>query len=204
MMLTRVFLLLSFILICGKAFSYGTGIVTHPLEAQKKLITSEVTGVVSNGAGAGVQARYLQKIRREWSFEAGAGFAGGERSNRIFAGTDYEFFADTGYQPRFSTKAYWINSSEFNTRTNNLGVAPMVSKGFMFWDVEAYPFVALPMELSLNSDTKSYEVQSRLAFGVTAPIPVKSLKKFIANLEANVNMANSYSAVFAGVTYPFN
>ena len=187
------------------AFAYGTGISTFPLEAEKKILSAEVTGIVSNGSGLGLQARYTQKLNETSSVDAGLGIAGGERSARLFAGYDYELFPDYDIQPRTSIKAFVENSKEFGTRRNILGLAPSVSKGFSFWGHEAFPYLSLPYGISLDGKKNSYETTLSANIGITAIIPSESLgtsKAITANAEAIVGLKDSFSGVFVGFGYP--
>ena len=83
-----------------------------------------------------------------------------------------------------------------------IGLGPVVSKGFSFWGKEAFPFVAIPFGLTLNQDNKQYEMRTNIALGIMGKIPVKKLEKLIFNLEADINLNNSFTAVFLGMTYP--
>ena len=185
-------------------FGYGLGISTHPLGLQKKIINAEVGGVISNGTGAGVQARYVQKINPVMVIDGGIGASGGDRSSRFFLGSDFLILPDYGYQPRFSLKTTLENAKEFGGRHNILSVSPTVSKGFSFWGYEAYPFVGLPVGLNLDNDSKTYNSQIMAALGATGRIPIKGYERFMANLEGNINIKDGYSSVFVGISYPLN
>ena len=78
-----------------------------------------------------------------------------------------------------------------------------VSKGFSFWGREAYPYLSLPMGLSLNSDNETYENHMALVGGVTGPMPIQGFEKYTANLETRINLAHSFTSVFLGFGYPF-
>jgi hypothetical protein len=189
----------------GAAFAYGTGISTFPLEVEKKVLSAEVTGIVSNGSGLGLQARYTQKLSELASVDAGLGISGGERSARLFAGYDYELFPDYDMQPRTSIKAFVENSKEFGVRRNILGIAPSVSKGFSFWGQEAFPYLSVPYGISLNSKKSSYETTLSANLGVTGMIPAETIgtsKALTANAEAIIGLKDSFSAVFIGFGYP--
>lgn len=193
-------------LIALNCYGYGIGVSTHPLEEKKHFVNGELTTIMQKktGPSLGLQARYVQRIAEKFTLDGGIGVANGERANRIFAGIDTVIFPDYKYQPRTSVRAYVENANEFNSRHNILGVAPVVSKGLSFWEKVAYPFFAVPMELNLDSSTSKYQTSVRLSLGATAPVGVTDGKPLIGNVEANINVANSYSSVFAGVTYPFN
>lgn len=189
----------------SNAHAYGMGISSFPLEEEKKVISTEVTGIVSNGGGVGLQARYTQKLNQDSTVDAGLGISGGERSARLFAGYDYQIIPDYESQPRTSLKAFIENSKEFGARRNILGLAPTVSKGFVFWDHEAFPYVSLPYGISLEGKQNSYKTTLSANIGISGVIPgdyLSSTKPITANAEAIIGLKDSFSGVFVGFGYP--
>ena len=187
------------------AFAYGTGISTFPLEQDKKVLSAEVTGIVSSGGGVGLQARYTQKLNELSTVDAGLGISGGERTARLFAGYDYELFPDYDIQPRTSIKAFIENSKEFGTRRNILGIAPSMSKGFSFWGHEAFPYLSLPYGISLDGKRNEYETTLSANLGVSGRISHEYLatsKPVTANAEVIIGLRNSFSGLFVGFGYP--
>jgi hypothetical protein len=187
-----------------KAHAYGTGLTSYPLEVETKLISAEFTGITSTGGGLGLQARFTDKLSESGTIDAGLGISGGERSARLFAGYDYELFPDYENQPRTSIKAFVENSKEFNARRNILGLAPTVSKGFTFWDKEAFPYLSIPYGISLNGTNNSYSTTISANLGISGVIPaeVGSNRQLTANAEAIIGLKDSFSGVFFGVAYP--
>jgi hypothetical protein len=198
--------ILSLILLAvpGLSYGFGTGVSTYPIMLDKKFISGEFTGITSTGGGVGVQGRYTQRLNKKTIIDAGIGMSGGERSSRLFAGADFEIYPDYQRQPRVSVKTEISNSKEFDVRRNTIGISPTVSKGFSFWGHEAYPFVALPYNVSLDSDTKTYETQANLNVGITGNLPFEGYKHLTGTLEASVKIKDSYSGVFMGISYPIN
>ena len=198
------------LIICGlllavdNAFSYGIGQSTHPMLLKKRIISTEFTGVFTDGTGIGVQGRYTQRINEKMKFDAGIGIAGGERSSRIFAGLDYELFPDYMKQPRISIKGSFEGASEFGDRVTTLSISPTVSKGYSFWGKEGYPFVALPIGVSLNSSTQMYETVIGLTGGWTGKLPIKDYDHLTASVELNLGLKDTYSGLFVGLAYPIN
>lgn len=188
----------------GLSFGFGTGVSTYPIMLDKKFISGEFTGITSTGGGVGVQGRYTQRLNRKTIFDAGIGMSGGERTSRVFAGADFEIYPDYQRQPRVSVKTTLSNSKDFDVRRNTFGVAPTVSKGFSFWGHEAYPFVSVPYNVSLDSDSKTYETSANLNVGITGALPFEGYKHLTGTLEASVKIKDSYTGVFMGISYPIN
>ena len=187
------------------AFGYGMGISTFPLQENQKVLSAEVTGIVRNGSGIGLQARYTQKINTVSAVDAGVGIAGGERSARLFAGYDYELFPDYDMQPRTSLKGFIENSKEFGARRNILGVAPTVSKGFSFWGQEAFPYLSLPYGISLDGKKNAYETTLSANIGISGTVSSEYTmvsKPVTANAEIIVGLKDSFTGVFFGLGYP--
>ena len=188
----------------SSAFGYGVGFSTYPLMVDGKMVGAEMTGITSGNGGVGVQARYTQRLTQSVTLDAGAGLSGGDRSNRIFAGADYEIFPDYMNQPRISVKTTWTNAEEFDSRRNILSVAPTISKGFSFWGKEGYPFLSLPVALNLDSDTKQYESMIGANFGILGNIPIDGFRNIIGKVEGMIDIKDSYTGVFLGLSFPIN
>jgi hypothetical protein len=183
-------------------WAYGIGMSTYPLSSEKGLVSGEITGIMSNGAGMGFQGRYTHKLNQALAVDGGIGLASGSRSARLFAGVDYEIFPDYAKQPRFSMKGAFEYASEFSNGREVFTVAPTVSKGFNFWGQEAFPFVAMPIGLSLNSENQTYLPTMALALGATTKLPVETFKDMSANIEFDIGIRNSFTAIFLGLSYP--
>lgn len=186
------------------AFAAGTGYSTYPLSMEKSLIGAEFTGVTSNGGGIGVQGRFTQRVNSKFNYDAGIGISGGERSSRIFAGADYELFPDYENQPKVSLKTTLQNSKDFDRRLNTVSVAPTISKGFSFWGEEAFPFIALPYAINLDSKTSTYHTSFNVNVGIAGKLPIEGYNNLIGMVEATIDIKDSYTGIFAGVSYPIN
>lgn len=186
------------------ALGYGTGYVTYPLMPEKRIVSTEFTGVTSDGGGIGLQGRFTQRLNEKMIVEAGLGIAGGERDSRFFLGADYELFPDYMKQPRVSVKTTYTNAKEFDVRRNIFTIAPTVSKGFSFWGNEAYPFFSLPIGMNLNGDTKTYESQLNANLGITGNLPFEGYRNLMGVAETTISIKDSYTAFFLGVSYPLN
>ena len=201
----RILLSLLTLSIAFNAHAYGIGLSSYPLEADTKYISAEFTGITSAGGGVGLQGRYTQKLNEKSAYDFGLGMAGGEHSGRLFAGYDYELYPDYQTQPRVSLKGYFENSKEFNSRRNIVGVAPSISKGFTFWDREAFPYFSLPYGLSLDSSNQTYNSVLSANIGVTGVFKIHmdgQDKTLTANAEAIIGLKDSFSGLFFGFAYP--
>jgi|GEM_PF-523106 len=188
----------------NNVFAYGVGLSTFPLSEGTKAVSAEATGVVTRGGGAGIQARYSQKLNNITTVDAGFGISGGERSGRVFAGMDYEILPDYEKQPRMSLKAIIQNSKDFGASNNSFSLAPTFSKGLNVQGKEVYPYLAIPYGVMLNSDSKTYETTLNLALGANGHLPIEGYERWIANVEVTANLQDSYSGVFVGLSYPIN
>ena len=182
-------------------YANTVGYSTYPLMPGKNLLSSEFTGVVSEGGGVGIQARYTRKLNKENIFDAGFGVAGGERNAKLFMGLDRELYPDYMKQPRISLKGVFEYAQEFDSQKTIFTVAPTISKGFNMWGHEAFPFIAIPVGFDLNNDTKTYESIARLSMGISGKLPIKGYQHLTSNFEVSFNLKDSYSGVALGVSY---
>lgn len=180
----------------------GTGYSTYPLRAAERFIGIEATGVTSDGGGFGLQARYTQKASRRALVDAGLGTSGGERAGRVFVNGEYEIYPDYMRQPRLALRVGYENSDEFGVRRNLLHAAPLLSKGFSAWGREFFPFLSVPMGLSLEGDTGTYRSFANISAGLTGRLPFKDYDHLIATVEGTASYSNSYSGLFVGLSYP--
>ena len=184
------------------AFATTIGLSNHPFLMKKNIITTEYNNYTSAGTGQGITARYLRNVSDQINIDAGVGFTSGERASRYYVGADMEVLPDYGRQPKFSFKGI-AETQNFDGRTiNSFGIAPTISKGLVFWGKEAFPFIALPMRLSLDTDERVYETSTALAVGITGRIPVQGISNLVGNIEANMSLRNSYTALVMGVSLP--
>lgn len=195
-------LILASSLMISSAFASVVGLSTHPFSEGSQVITTEFDSYISAGAGMGITAKFYNKINRQLNFDAGVGVNSGERENRVFAGVDYEIFPDYGRQARFSTKAIFETVAFDGDRVNSVAIAPTLSKGFSFWEREAFPFISLPVAVSLNSNENTYETNSAIAAGITSAFRLSNNRELVANFEANLGLRNSYTALVVGVSLP--
>ena len=80
----KILSLVTLSLFSSSVFAYGVGQITHPLKRNGHIVSGEFTGIMSNGAGIGVQGRYTRRLKDKLKVDAGAGLGAGDRSFRIF------------------------------------------------------------------------------------------------------------------------
>ncbi len=197
-------LVVLFAMIIGSAMAYDIGVSAHPFTLQSQVINTEIDYAASNGTGTGVGVRYFRRFSSNINFDAGLGVNSGERENRIFTGLDYQIFPDYGNQPRISVKGLYSYSTEFEQNVHRIGFAPVISKGLNVYGEEVFPFVSLPLQIGLNSDSNKYQTINTLAFGATAKLPVNGYDKLLVNFETQINFRNSFNAVSLGISLPIN
>lgn len=184
------------------AMASTVGVSSHPFSFNKHIVTTEFNNYMTNGSGTGITARYFQRVNEKLNFDAGFGFTDGDRSSRITAGADYMLIPDYGRQPRFSIKGLLATENLDDDRVNSFGVAPTISKGFSFWGNEAFPYLALPYNVSLNTDQSTYETSTAMALGITGNLNVGGFRDLVGNFETNFSIDNSYTAFVMGVSLP--
>jgi hypothetical protein len=185
-------------------WAFGVGYSSYPMLSNKGIISTEFTGVTSNGAGVGLQGRYTYKWQSDIILDAGAGISSGDRSRSFFIGSDYELYPDFGNQPRVSIKGTLDYAEEFNSQKSILGIAPTVSKGFNAWGREVYPFVSLPLAINLNNDNQTYMTTANIALGAVGKLPFQDYQFLTANVEVMVNLKDSFNRVLMGISYSLN
>lgn len=193
--------ILSGLLITSNAWSLGMGVSSYPMLTGKKLISSEFTGITSTGGGIGLQARYTQKLSKKVIIDGGIGISGGEHANRFFVGTDLEIFPDYSKQPKVSIRTDLELANEFDVSRTKLGLAPTVSKGFSFWGREAFPYLSLPVGISLDGDTQTYQSTVTANLGINGNLPFESFKHLQSNAELQLNIKDSYTSIIIGLSY---
>ncbi len=184
------------------AFATTIGMSNHPFLMKKHIVTTEYNNYLNDGSGMGLTAKYLQKVNDKLNIDAGFGFTDGERASRFFMGADYQIIPDYGRQPKFSVKSFMETETPDGSRINSFGAAPTISKGFAFWGREAFPFIALPMKVSLNTNESEYETSTAVAMGITGRLPINGMKNIVGNLETNISLRNSYSSLVMGISIP--
>lgn len=198
----KIALVLSTMLLSSVASASTVGLSTHPLTMKKQVVTTEFNNYMSNGTGSGITAKYLQRVNEQIAFDAGFGITDGDRANNLFMGADFALIPDYGRQPRVSIKGLLETMDFDGERINAFGAAPTISKGFSFWGKEAFPFLAVPVKVSLNADENTYETSTAVAAGITGRIPFNGYENLIYNFETNMSVRNSYTGFVMGISLP--
>lgn len=198
----RTIISLLFFVIPLSSFASIIGISTHPFESNENLFNAEFNSRFSRGSANGLQLRYLRSFNSKFNADAGFRVFKNERST-LFASATYEIFPDYMEQPQVSIKGFVERTRVRGTNINTFGAAPIISKGYSFWDYPAYPYLSIPMNLSLIEDTDKYEFVTSLTMGVTGEVPIDGFRNVLANLEANLNLRNSASYLALGLSMKF-
>ncbi|OUR93498.1 hypothetical protein A9Q84_18670 [Halobacteriovorax marinus] len=194
--------LITITLLSSNAWSLGTGISSYPLMTGKKLVTSELFGITSTGGGLGLQVRYTQKLSKKATLDGGIAISGGDRTSNFFAGVDYEIYPDYLRQPKISIKSTIEMGKENEVSRTKLSLAPTISKGFSFWGKEAFPFFSMPVGISLDSESKTYESTISANLGINGNLPIDGYNHLQGSAEVQFGVKDSYTSVMLGVSYP--
>ena len=188
--------------ISAASLASTVGVSNHPFSMEKHVITTEFNNYFNDGSGMGFSANYFQRINDAVNIDLGFGITDGDRASRLKIGSDLRLIPDYGRQPKVSIKGILETEKIDGQRINSFGAAPTISKGFAFWGKEAYPFLALPIKVSLNTDDNSYETSTAVAAGITGRIPWLGTRNMVGNIETNFSLRNSYAALVMGVSLP--
>jgi len=199
-MIKKILLIITASFLISKAFSAEVGWSVYPLQENQKMITAQFG--LTDGGGFGMTASYLHKLSPEWDVEAGAGYTGGDRGFTLYGAGDYEIFPDYDNQPRLSVKGWYQYSDEYNSSINRFYASPLVSKSFILWGHEAFPYASIPTGVSLNYNNKQYSLFSTLAVGISGNLPFEKMKNILMLVEARLNITGAYSGLNFGFSYP--
>jgi hypothetical protein len=195
------------LVLSGRVWAYGVGLSAYPMTQAQKMVSAEATAIFSDteensDGGVGMQVRYSHKFSPRLLADAGVGLASGDRSSRLFVGADYELYPDYMKQPRVSLKGTIERAKENGEGRSLLTLAPIVSKGFSFWGHEAFPFASLPVGLSLEGSSNTYQSMIGGTLGIMGRLPIQAMQHLTANFEINFDLKDSYNGIFFGVGYP--
>ncbi|MBF0298542.1 MAG: hypothetical protein HQK51_07470 [Oligoflexia bacterium] len=191
--------LVAIVFINTSAFAYGLGLSAYPLSnvSKRGIITTELTEFLSDETGVGLQARYLRKINPSLALEANGGVSNTNRSKRIGLAANFDVY---NIGPHFLLRPYYERANEFFTVKHIFGVSPILTLSYAQEPLIGYPFVSLPISAALDSDTHSYEMRYVLSAGINRKFFFYPDNKMLLNLEVNINLKNSLSAFFIGVS----
>jgi hypothetical protein len=185
----KIFLLL--LIPCLSAWASVVGISTHPLNEEGRLLSAGMTGYMSQHHEVGMGLRYTQEIIPGQIFDMTVSGAQDSRGLVLGGGMDFEVLHEEESQPRFSLKPYYQFQKQDADKSNLLGFAPTLRKGFSISGLEFFPFLALPSGLKIDSSTDIFVYYASLTLGASMPLPVAGGDKLLASIETNKNLGAS-------------
>lgn len=193
--MTRIFILM--ILISTPAFSSVTGVTTHPLSDEARVISGELMGFFNRRHEMGAGLRYTHAVLDGHLLDLG--IAGGQyaRSFTMRAGLDFELLDEESSQPRVSIKPFWQNQRINRESYSVLGAAPTLRKSVSLEQFEFYPFIGLPNGIAIDGENDELDFYSSVSFGASMPFPGAQNDKLALTLEGNKNLgaADDYVSV---------
>lgn len=183
--------------VCHSAFASIVGISTHPLNREARVLSAEMTGYMSRQQELGMGLRYTQELQRGQLFDLSASGAQDSRALILGAGMDYEILHEDVYQPRISLKPYFQHHKYEDQKTNLVGVAPTLRKGFSIMGNEFFPYLALPSGIKIDNSTDMFVYYASLSLGASMPLPVAGGDKLLVSVEGNKDLgaASDYLGV---------
>ncbi len=180
------------------------GISTHPLNRQARVLSSEMTGYMSQRNEVGAGLRYTQEVAKGRLLDANVAGAQESRALTLGAGLDFEVQREDVSAPRLSLKSYIQNQKFDGESANLLGVAPSIRKGFVVSNQEFFPYLAVPTGLKIDSATNEFVYYASLTFGASMPFPASGTDRVLLSLEGNKNMGASSDSLGCLVSWIWN
>ena len=164
------------------------GITTHPLNEEARVFSAEMTGFMSDRHEMGAGVRYTQEVGeyRRLDFTAGGGQE--SRSLTVGAGLDFELLSEDVHQPRVSIKPYFQHQKFEDQKSNLMGAAPTIRKGFSVSGQEFFPYLAFPNGIKLDSTSDEFVYYSSLTVGASMPFPGANNNRVLLSVEGNKNL----------------
>ena len=178
------------------------GHANYPLKKEDKLISLEATSSMSEGGNLGLQSRYTYKSSGRMIVDMGIGTGSGHRAGHVFTNLEYEIYPDYIRQPKFAFQAGFRSVKEYSKRSNQFLISPLLSKGLNIGHREIFPFIALPIGVSLERNTSTYRSFANINTGLTGQLPFRGYEHFLGTIEGSLNLRNSYSEILVGISYP--
>lgn len=198
----RYLIILVFFNLSRFSLGYGIGYSSYPLKTKQRLVSIEMVGLLSS-QGAGISTRYIHKLNENLLLDAGLGLNGERMLGRIFAGLDITLWPDYRQQPKVSLKMMFENNQKFVNKRYLLSAAPTFSKSMSFWGKEGHPFIAFPFGINLEAGTgNQYESFMSIHLGITGSLPIQKFHKIVLNLEGMIDLKNTTSGMFIGISHP--
>ncbi len=185
------YIIFLFILTTFHSFASVVGISTHPLNEQARVFSAEMTGYMSQRNEVGMGVRYTQELNPGQLFDVAASGAQDSRGLNFGTGMDFTLLNEDVSQPRLSIKPYYQYQKFENQKTNTIGAAPTLRKGFSANGNEFFPYLAIPSGIKVNSDDSGFDYYASLTLGASLPLPAAGGDKLLLSLEANKDLGAS-------------
>lgn len=167
------------------------GISTHPLNDEGRVLSAEMTGYMSQKNEMGAGLRYTQEVDQYKILDFTVSGGQDSRGLTLGGGMDFEILSEDVSQPRLSIKPYLQYQKFDEEKSNLLGAAPTLRKGFSLNGQEFFPYLAIPSGLKIDSATDEFVYYSSLTLGASMPFPGAQNEKILLSLEGNKNMGSS-------------
>lgn len=163
------------------------GISTHPMNDEGRVLSAEMTGYMSQRSEMGAGLRYTQEVEQGRILDFSASGGQEARGFSLGAGMDFEILSEDVSQPRVSIKPYWQQVKFEDERSNLIGAAPTIRKGFSLNGQEFFPYLAVPAGMKIDSTSDEFVYYASMTFGASLPLSGAML----VSLEGNKNMGAS-------------
>lgn len=149
----------------------------------------------SPSSGPGIGLRAQKQIIPEVQLEGGGAFSSGKRERNLYLSLAKTFYPDYGWQPALTLKGFVEFTNMDDDNYNQIGLAPIFSKGVRIVEQDVYFFAGLPARLIIGDD---HTRDSRFSLGVNTggTLPLNFWKEdFFGTVEMYFNARKSYNSL---------
>ncbi len=186
------------------SFASIMGISAHPLNRQARVLSSEMTGYMSQRNEVGAGLRYTQEVAKGRLLDASVAGAQESRALTLGTGLDFELQREDVSAPRVGLKPYLQYQKFDGESANLLGVAPSLRKGFVLSNQEFFPYLAIPTGLKIDSATNEFVYYASLTVGASMPFPSSGTDRVLLSFEGNKNMGAASDSLGCLVSWIWN
>lgn len=185
----------SFIFVFQYAYAQSvTGFTLVP-QGDQWIGGGELTYDFSPSSGPGVGLRAQKQLIPEVLFEAGGALSSGRRDRNLYLSLAKTFYPDYGWQPALTLKGLVEFTNMDDDNYNQIGFAPIFSKGVKIVDQDVYFFAGLPARLIVGDDhIQSSRFSLGINAGATSPLTFWQEGLF-GSVEMYFNARKSYNSV---------